>query len=103
MESPWLLAEIVRQHHERMDGSGYPRLLKGDDIMIETRILAVTDLAEAMASHRPYRPSLGIDAAKNEIEKNSGTLYDKTVADACLRLFREKGFSVCKVLICMGA
>jgi HD-GYP domain-containing protein (c-di-GMP phosphodiesterase class II) len=94
VESPWPLAEIVRQHHERMDGSGYPRNLKGDDILIEARILAVADVVEAMASHRPYRPGLGIDAALNEIEKNSGIFYDKTAADACLILFREKGFKL---------
>jgi putative nucleotidyltransferase with HDIG domain len=94
VESPWPLAEIVRQHHERMDGSGYPRNLKGDDILIEARILAVADTVEAIASHRPYRPGLGIDAVLNEIEKNSGIFYDNTVADACLRLFREKGFQL---------
>jgi putative two-component system response regulator len=85
--SQWPLAEIVRQHHERMDGSGYPRKLKGEEILIEARILSVADVVEAMASHRPYRPGLGIDAAMNE-----GIFYDDTVADACLRLFREKGF-----------
>ncbi|MEK7826696.1 MAG: HD domain-containing phosphohydrolase [Thermodesulfobacteriota bacterium] len=94
VESPWPLAEIVRQHHERMDGSGYPRNLKGDDILIEARILSVADVVEAMASHRPYRPGLGIDAALNEIEKNRGILYDSTAADACLRLFRENGFKL---------
>jgi PAS domain S-box-containing protein len=94
VESPWPLAEIVYQHHERMDGSGYPRNLKGDDILIEARILAVADVVEAMASHRPYRPGLGIDTALNEIEKNRGIFYDNTVADACLRLFREKGFKL---------
>jgi len=92
VESPWPLAEIIYQHHERMDGSGYPRNLKGEDILMEARILAVADTVEAMASHRPYRPSLGIDAALNEIDKNKGLYYDETVADACLRLFREKGF-----------
>ena len=92
VESPWPLAEIVYQHHERMDGSGYPRNLKGEEILIEARILAVSDVVEAMASHRPYRPGLGIDAALNEIEKNRGILYDSAVADACLRLFREKVF-----------
>ncbi|MBU1743573.1 MAG: HD domain-containing protein, partial [Proteobacteria bacterium] len=86
VESPWPLAEIVRQHHERIDGSGYPRNLKGDDILIEARILSVADVVEAMASHRPYRPGLGVDAALNEIEKNRGILYDNVVADACLRL-----------------
>ena len=94
VESPWPLAEIVYQHHERMDGSGYPRHLKGDDILIEARILNVADVVEAMASHRPYRPGLGIDAALTEIEKNRGTFYDDAVADACLRLFREKGFKL---------
>jgi PAS domain S-box-containing protein len=94
VESPWPLAEIVHQHHERMDGSGYPRNLKGDEILLEARILNVADVVEAMASHRPYRPGLGIDAALNEIEKNRGTIYDTAVADACLRLFREKGFQL---------
>ncbi|MBU4371761.1 MAG: HD-GYP domain-containing protein, partial [Proteobacteria bacterium] len=94
VESLWPLAEIVHQHHERMDGSGYPGNLKGDAILIEARILAVADVAEAMASHRPYRPGMGIDAALNEIEKNRGILYDSTAADACLRLFREKGFKL---------
>jgi PAS domain S-box-containing protein/putative nucleotidyltransferase with HDIG domain len=94
VESPWPLAEIVYQHHERMDGSGYPRNLKGDEICIEARILAVADVVEAMASHRPYRPGLGIDAALNEIEKNRGIIYDTVVADVCLRLFREKGFQL---------
>ena len=94
VESPWPLAEIIHQHHERMDGSGYPRNLKGEEILIEARILTVADVVEAMASHRPYRPGLGIDAALNEIEKNRGILYDNAVADACLKLFREKGFQL---------
>jgi response regulator RpfG family c-di-GMP phosphodiesterase len=94
VESAWPLAEIVYQHHERMDGSGYPRNLKGEEILLEARILTVADVVEAMASHRPYRPGLGIDAALNEIEKNKGLFYDNAVADACLRLFREKGFQL---------
>ena len=94
VESPWPLAEIVHQHHERMDGSGYPRNLKGAEILMEARILTVADVVEAMASHRPYRAGLGIDAALNEIEKNSGIFYDKAVVDACLKLFREKGFKL---------
>ena len=94
VESPWPLAEIVYQHHERMDGSGYPRNLKGEEILIEAQILAVADVVEAMASHRPYRPGLGIDVALSEIEKNRGILYDDTVTDACLRLFRKKGFKL---------
>jgi HD-GYP domain-containing protein (c-di-GMP phosphodiesterase class II) len=94
VESPWPLAQIVYQHHERMDGSGYPRNLKGDEILMEARIMAVADVMEAMASHRPYRPSLGIDTALAEIEKNKGTIYDNTVADACLKLFRERGYQL---------
>jgi len=94
VESPWPLAEIVYQHHERMDGSGYPRNLKGDEILMEARIMAVADVVEAMASHRPYRPGLGIGAALEEIEKNRGTFYDEAVANACLRLFREKDFQL---------
>jgi PAS domain S-box-containing protein len=94
VESPWPLAQIVYQHHERMNGSGYPRNLKGDEILIEARIMAVADVVEAMASHRPYRPGLGIDAALAEIEKNKGIHYDNPVADACLRLFREKGYQL---------
>jgi PAS domain S-box-containing protein len=94
VESPWPLAEIVYQHHERIDGSGYPRNLKGEEILIEARILTVADVVEAMASHRPYRAGLGIDAALKEIEKNRGIIYDKSVADACMRLFREKGFKL---------
>ena len=97
VESPWPLAEMVYQHHERMDGSGYPRNLRGEEIIIEARILAVADVVESMASHRPYRPALGIEAALKEIEKNSGTFYDETVANACLKLFREKGFQLEKV------
>ena len=94
MESPWPLAEIVYQHHERMDGSGYPRNLKGDEILMESRILAVADVVESMASHRPYRPTLGIEAALEEITKNKDILYDAAVVDACLRLFREKGYQL---------
>jgi PAS domain S-box-containing protein/putative nucleotidyltransferase with HDIG domain len=94
VESPWPLAEIIYQHHERVDGSGYPRNLKGDEILMESRILAVADVIEAMASHRPYRPSFGIEAALKEISKNKGILYDHAVVDACLRLFREKGYQL---------
>lgn len=94
VESPWPLAQIVYQHHERMNGSGYPRNLKGDEILMEARIMAVADVVESMASHRPYRPALGIGAALEEIEKNKGTLYDSAVADACLRLFRGKGYQL---------
>ncbi len=94
VESPWPLAQIVYQHHERMDGSGYPRGLKGEEILLEARIMAVADVVESMASHRPYRPSLGIDVALAEIGKNRGTFYDEAVADTCLRLFQEKGFQL---------
>ncbi|MCK9195355.1 MAG: PAS domain S-box protein [Syntrophales bacterium] len=94
VESPWPLAEIVYQHHERMDGSGYPRNLKGGDILMEARILAVADVVESMASHRPYRPSLGLNAALAEIENNRGTLYDADAVNCCLKLFREKGFQL---------
>ena len=94
VESPWPLAEIVYQHHERINGSGYPRNLKGDEILMEARIMAVADVVEAMASYRPYRPALGIDVALAEIEKNKGTFFDDAVADACLRLFREKGYQL---------
>jgi HD-GYP domain-containing protein (c-di-GMP phosphodiesterase class II) len=76
------------------NGIQYPRNLKGEEILIEARILTVADVVEAMASHRPYRAGLGIDAALREIEKNRGIIYDKTVADACMRLFREKGFKL---------
>jgi len=89
---PWPVAEAAWEHHERFDGSGYPRGLKGEEILPEARILAVADTIEAMASHRPYRPGLGIDRALAEIEKNRGKLYCPRVVDACLRLFREKGY-----------
>jgi PAS domain S-box-containing protein/putative nucleotidyltransferase with HDIG domain len=88
---PWPVAQIVLQHHERMDGSGYPQGLSGDQILLEARILAVADAVEAMSSHRPYRAARGIERALEEISQNSGTFYDPEVVDACLRLF-EKGF-----------
>jgi PAS domain S-box-containing protein len=90
----WPIAQMILQHHERMNGSGYPQRLKGDDILLESRILAVSDVIEAMASHRPYRPALGIEAALREIEKNRGILYDPVVVSACLALFREKGYAL---------
>ena len=93
VSSHWPLAEIVYQHHEKMDGSGYPQGLKGEEIMLEARILCVADVVEAMASHRPYRPSKGIEAALEEIEKQKGILFDEQVVDACIKLFREKRFS----------
>ncbi|MGD1153833.1 MAG: PAS domain S-box protein [Syntrophales bacterium] len=94
IEFPWPIARMVLEHHERMDGSGYPRNLKRDDILMEARILAVSDVVEAIGSHRPYRPSLGIDAALEEIENNRGTHYDTSTVDACLRIFRENGYQL---------
>ena len=93
IDFPWPIGEIILQHHERMNGSGYPQGLKGEDIRLEARILAVADVMEAMASHRPYRPALGIDAGLAEIEKNKGVLYDPGVGAACLKLFGEKRFT----------
>lgn len=92
IEFPPPTAEIVLQHHERMDGSGYCAGLKGAEILLESRILAVSDVVEAMSSHRPYRPALGIEEALREIFKNRGRLYDPDVVDACLDLFEKKGF-----------
>jgi putative nucleotidyltransferase with HDIG domain len=92
IEFPWPVAQIILQHHERMDGSGYPRGLKTDEILLEARIMGVADVVEAMSSHRPYRPALGIDKALEEIFKNKSILYDPEVVDICLKLFREKGF-----------
>ena len=92
IEFPWPIAEIVLQHHERLDGRGYPSGLKGDQILLEARILAVADVVEAMSSHRPYRPGLGIDKALEEIISGRGTLFDEKTVDACVRLFREKNF-----------
>lgn len=93
IEFPWPINDIVLQHHERMDGSGYPQGLSGEAILLEARILGVADVVEAMASHRPYRPAQGIDAALEEISKNKGLLYDPEVADACLRVFTKGRFS----------
>jgi len=92
IDMPWNLAEIILQHHERMDGSGYPEGLKGDQICREARIIAVADVVEAMSFHRPYRPARGIELALEEIESHSGTLYDPAAVRACLVLFRKKGF-----------
>jgi putative nucleotidyltransferase with HDIG domain len=93
IDFPWPVADIVLQHHERVDGSGYPLGLKGDAISAEARILAVADVVEAMSSHRPYRAALGIDAALGEIERGRGELYDAAAVDVCLTLFRVEGFS----------
>jgi PAS domain S-box-containing protein/putative nucleotidyltransferase with HDIG domain len=87
------IADIVLQHHERINGSGYPNNLKGDDILLEARIIGVADVVEAMISHRPYRPALGLDNALAEITKNKGILYDPEVVDICVKLFKKKGFT----------
>jgi putative nucleotidyltransferase with HDIG domain len=93
IDFPWPIAQMVLQHHERMDGSGYPQGLKGDQILLEARILGVADVVEAMSSHRPYRASLGIEVALEEITRSRGTLYDPQVVDACLALFREQHYA----------
>lgn len=93
IDFPWPIANIVLQHHERIDGSGYPHGVTGESIHFRAKILAVADVVEAMSSHRPYRPALGLEAALEEIEKNKGRLYDPEVADVCLMLFREKKFT----------
>jgi PAS domain S-box-containing protein/putative nucleotidyltransferase with HDIG domain len=92
IDFPWPIADIVHQHHEALNGSGYPQGLKGKDILIEARILSVADVVEAMSSHRPYRPALGLQSALDEISQKRGILYDREVVDACLRLFRDKQF-----------
>ena len=89
---PWPVADIILQHHERLDGSGYPNALKENDILVEAKIIAVADTVEAMSSDRPYRSTKGIDHALEEIETNSGVLYDQEAVKACLDLFRNKGY-----------
>jgi len=90
---PWPVAEVALQHHERMDGSGYPQGLKGEAILLEARIVAVADVVEAMSSHRPYRAGLGIEKALAEIERGKGTAFDPEVVDACLKVIRKDGFA----------
>jgi HD-GYP domain-containing protein (c-di-GMP phosphodiesterase class II) len=90
IDTPWPIAEIVYQHHERLDGSGYPRGLKGEEIQLAARILTVADVVEAIASHRPYRPALGVKKAVCEITRNSGILYDEKVVDACVKIIKEQ-------------
>jgi PAS domain S-box-containing protein len=94
VEFPWPVAQIGLQHHERMDGSGYPQGLKGEAILPEARIMAVADVVEAMASHRPYRAALGIEVALTEIERGRGTMYDADAADACLCMLREERYQL---------
>lgn len=93
IDFPWPIAEMVHQHHERMDGSGYPQGLRGEQILLGARVIAVADVVEAMSSHRPYRPSLGLEAALAEIEAHQNQKYDPTAVAACLRLFRDKRFA----------
>lgn len=92
IEFPWPIAKIVLQHHERMDGSGYPQGLSGEEILIEARILCVSDVVEAMVSHRPYRPALSIAKALEELNRKEGELYDPEVVRACLKLFEDENF-----------
>jgi len=92
IDFPWPVAEVVHQHHERLDGSGYPQGLAGEEILLGARILAVADVVEAISSHRPYRAALGIEAALAEVEAGRGKLYDPQVVDACLAVFRN-GFT----------
>ena len=96
IEFPWPVAQIVLQHHERMDGSGYPHGLAGEEILLEARILAVADVLEATSSDRPYRPAHSIDIALEENSRRRGILYDKDVVDACLKVFCEKGYKMQK-------
>jgi putative two-component system response regulator len=93
IDFPWPIAEIVLQHHERLDGSGYPQALSNGKILLEAKILAVADVVESMMSHRPYRPALGIDSALDNIALNRGALFDSAAVDACIRLFREQDFN----------
>lgn len=94
VQFPWPIAEVALQHHERMNGSGYPQNLKGESIIIEARIMAVADTVEAMSSHRPYRPGLGLESTLTEIEHGRAVIFDANVVDACLKLFREKRFKL---------
>lgn len=94
IEFPWPIAEMVFQHHEKMDGSGYPNGLSGEKICLEARILCVADVVEAMASNRPYRPALGVDAALDEIEKKKSVLFDPQVVEACLRVFKQNKYQI---------
>ncbi|MBC8476935.1 MAG: HD-GYP domain-containing protein, partial [Dehalococcoidia bacterium] len=99
IEFPWPVKEAILQHHERLDGSGYPDGLSGDDIIIGARILGVADVVEAISSHRPYRPALGLEYAMREIIKQRGILYDPRVVDACLKLFEEKDADLEQLLL----
>jgi len=94
IDFPWPVAEYVLQHHERLDGSGYPNALPAEEILAGSRVLAVADVVEAMTNHRPYKPAVGVEAALEEIEQNSGRLYDHEATAACCRLFRERGYEL---------
>jgi len=94
IDFPWPVAQVVHQHHERLNGTGYPQGLSDGKIILEAKIMAVADVVEAMASHRPYRPALGIDKALEEISNQSGILYDPQVVDACRELFDKKGYKL---------
>jgi len=94
IDFPWPVSDMIRQHHERLDGSGYPGGLRGEQIILEARILAVADVVEAISSHRPYRPSLGLDAALREIQDRAGSAYDPAVVEACLAVIRDNGNAV---------
>jgi HD-GYP domain-containing protein (c-di-GMP phosphodiesterase class II) len=93
VEFPWPIAETLLQHHERLDGSGYPKGLAAEAVIVEARILAVADVTEAITAHRPYRSAMGLDVALAEIEVGKGRLYDPAAVDACIALFRNKGFT----------
>jgi putative nucleotidyltransferase with HDIG domain len=92
IDFPWPVADIVLQHHEKINGSGYPNGLKGEEILIEAKIIAVADVLEAMASHRPYRAALGLEVAFAELGKHKGTLFDEEIVEACILIFKDKGF-----------
>jgi putative two-component system response regulator len=92
IDFPWPIAEIVYQHHEKMNGSGYPRGLKDGEILLEAKIICVADVIEAMTIDRPYKGGVGIEGALEEVDMNKGVLYDPAVVDSCLKLFREKGY-----------
>jgi len=93
IDFPWPIATAILQHHERLDGSGYPHGVKDREISLEAKVLAVADVVEAMSSHRPYRPGLGLDAALAEVMVNRGRLYDEAAVDACIAVCREQGFA----------
>jgi putative nucleotidyltransferase with HDIG domain len=94
IEFPWPIARMILEHHERVNGSGYPGGLGGENLLPESKILAVADAVEAISTHRPYRPALGVGAALDEIERNKGILFDAEAVDACVNLFRQKKYTL---------